>query len=551
MTRETTVGVLVSCSFLCLVGVVVASKLHEGAAGAPPDTQAAVKEEVVDSGQIPAPAAPADKSGLKPSPLEKLQPPPTPAPPTPIQQTGGQGQDGHSATPVPTTAPNPTPPPLGDGPPAVAPPPPTAAPPANGGFTWDIPPAAPRPGDKGPGKNGSGESAAPAEKGKDKDKGKGKGDPPAGPPTPALPTPVMPSGTAPALASPTPPTPTPSGTGTETPDKDKDNGKGKHAGDSSAVLPPPAPVSPSAAGPPPLPAPVGADAPKKSDQEKGPATPSGHEATPKEPATLDKPQAAVPPGKGETIPEPPAVPLPKPPGDVAAPTPSSAGGSVPPAPAPGAVPPPAAPVAGGGSENPLKLGGTVAAATGTLLPTTAPTSPRPAVVPAAPRAPAVPQVESFPEESYRCRPGDTFASISLAKYRTQAYADALLLFNRNHPLADDNLQAEAPALQPGQPVFIPPLGVLERRYPGAVKNLSPLPAAPAPTVAAAGANLPVYRVQGNGEWLRDIARETLGNSERWQEIWSLNPAADYRAPLPPNTVLHLPQGARVPPANVP
>jgi nucleoid-associated protein YgaU len=176
------------------------------------------------------------------------------------------------------------------------------------------------------------------------------------------------------------------------------------------------------------------------------------------------------------------------------------------------------------------------------------------VTPPAPaaRPPAVPQVESFPEETYRCQPGDTFEAISRAKYNTPAYAQALLLFNRNHPLSGDGLQADPPVLQSGQPVYVPPAGILEKRYAHVIKNLTPLPtgemAAPA-AAAGAAANLPTYRVRGSGEWLREVARETLGNSERWQEIWQLNQALDYRAPVPPGTVLRLPAGARVPPSN--
>jgi hypothetical protein len=167
-------------------------------------------------------------------------------------------------------------------------------------------------------------------------------------------------------------------------------------------------------------------------------------------------------------------------------------------------------------------------------------------------------VVSFSEETYHCLPGDTFESISQKKYNTPSYAGALLLFNRDHPLAGDAFQAGT--LRPGQAVYVPQAAILEERYPTAIKNLSPLavtpprPAAgvtPAPGVGAAADGGPAYRVRGSGVWLRDVARDTLGNSERWQEIWSLNPAVDNRVPLPPSAVLRLPAGARVPAGNAP
>ena len=62
-------------------------------------------------------------------------------------------------------------------------------------------------------------------------------------------------------------------------------------------------------------------------------------------------------------------------------------------------------------------------------------SPPIAVPTQATSAPLVPRVVSFDEETYPCKPGDTFRSISQQYYHSDKYERALLMFNRNHPLA--------------------------------------------------------------------------------------------------------------------
>jgi nucleoid-associated protein YgaU len=174
---------------------------------------------------------------------------------------------------------------------------------------------------------------------------------------------------------------------------------------------------------------------------------------------------------------------------------------------------------------------------------------------------AAPQVESFDEEAYRCKPGDTFESISQRFYHTDKYARALLLFNRSHPMVSEGLQQNPPLIQVGQSVYIPPLSILEKRYSGHVQDLTPLPATQTrPVPPAAGSPVPApggdstvrkYRVGSNGEWMRDIARTTLGNGDRWTDVYRLNPGFKPDMPVPANTVLSLPAEARVAPTNMP
>jgi hypothetical protein len=75
-----------------------------------------------------------------------------------------------------------------------------------------------------------------------------------------------------------------------------------------------------------------------------------------------------------------------------------------------------------------------------------------------------PQVESFDEETYRVRPGDTFFSISQSHYQTENYAQALVEFTRNHPLTSDTDRQQLPKLRAGQSIYVPPTSILEKRY---------------------------------------------------------------------------------------
>jgi hypothetical protein len=182
----------------------------------------------------------------------------------------------------------------------------------------------------------------------------------------------------------------------------------------------------------------------------------------------------------------------------------------------------------------------------------------PAPTPTARLAPAVPEVDSFDEAIYTCQPGDTFASIA-AKYYPGAvpYGDALLWYNRNHPDAGDGIRQDPPVLS-GQRVYIPlEKRVLEQRYPKLIPGLPApavpaAPAAPPPSASSAAPNYPQYRVtQPEGETMFEIAKRTLGNGFRWKEIAALNPnlASDFAVEA--NKVLRLPPDARVDADHVP
>lgn len=181
-------------------------------------------------------------------------------------------------------------------------------------------------------------------------------------------------------------------------------------------------------------------------------------------------------------------------------------------------------------------------------------------VPAVPATPSQPQVEVYDEVTYRSKVADTMESICKEKYGAEKYAPALLQFNRNHFRPADGILQQPPVLQLNQPVYLPPVAILERHYanliPGGVEPQQPTamlvppasPSAPPRTPAAAGRT---YRVRPESEMISDIAKRTLGSLERWPEILRLNPQYNPAYPLRPGTVLRMPADAQIDAADAP
>jgi hypothetical protein len=192
------------------------------------------------------------------------------------------------------------------------------------------------------------------------------------------------------------------------------------------------------------------------------------------------------------------------------------------------------------------------------IPVGGPLSGAPAAVAIRPPVYVDPRVESFDEETYVCKSNDSFQSISRDKYTTDKYANALMTFNRAHPLAADGIRNEPPTLKAGQPVYIPPLEILEKRYPALIPDLQPRASIdPRPAVAAPQAPLatpasgnPIpangaagqsYTVHDKPETFYEIAQKLFGRPERWGAIWELNREfPNPNQPLPVGTVVRLP-----------
>ena len=190
------------------------------------------------------------------------------------------------------------------------------------------------------------------------------------------------------------------------------------------------------------------------------------------------------------------------------------------------------------------------------------------VAPARPVAPPEPKRDSYLEEQYRWSAGDNFAALSTRYYMTPKYADALLKYNQDYPLASREMRQNPPAVAPGQVIWIPPVHILERDYANRIDGLTPVtpatptsrptvePVAPPPGLANSGfgnAAGQLYRVRTPGESVQEIARRTLGTSASAVRVQQLNPSLspDPRLPIPAGTVLRLPGDARVDAADKP
>lgn len=186
----------------------------------------------------------------------------------------------------------------------------------------------------------------------------------------------------------------------------------------------------------------------------------------------------------------------------------------------------------------------------------------PIVAPAIAQPVASVPVVSYDEDSYQCRAGDTFRSISQQFYKSERFERALLLFNRNHPRASDEIRREPPALA-GQTVYLPPDWVLTpylsaAEPPSAVAPhaAAPVSAAPA-TVAPAPVAIPAvqatrsYRVRSTGERYFEIAKRTLNDGSRWWEVYMLNKSHSPQEIIPAGTVLRMPVNAVIDSADQP
>jgi hypothetical protein len=545
MTRETKLGLVVSCSFLGLLGAVLVMKMAE-----PPEEEqsaaAAQNDEAPPADRsTPLAATPEGKGAEAPAAAPAPPPFPKDVPAQPIVRTGGTtpsgGAPGKPAdTPLPPLPPSQedqltgnkkpaakTPPPgTDDGLPPIpavatpaAPPAVTDALPAAGGgkfwsSLWDATREttlaavknAPK---KDTERTGENKPVARADTGLPALPGDGGSKPPAS---------AAPPHPKPADAAPLPPIPPAAGAG----ESRADTGGGL----------PPLPAAPVPADdkkddkktgtpPPPAPPPI---APPPAGEAGSSSTGGTNSQTEHVHPMSGAPLPPVPPADagaggntGSTAPvkppvAPPTIEVPSAPPKTAAP----AGG-----------PPPVK------EPDPIPVGRPPRAAVPALP---VPSSPGPVV------RGAQPEVVSYTEETYVANAGDTFASISRAKYGTDAYARALYLFNRGHPLAGDEL-LQSDALKAKQPVYLPPKEILQSRYPDAIgdakgSGVTVGSTSQRPSTPAAART---YRVGAGGEKVYDIATKVLGDGNRWVEIRDLNPGWNPELPIPAGITLRLPQ----------
>ena len=536
MTRETKVGIVVSCSFLCLLGVVVTSKLH---GERPPDSPEPSPKKAVSGDKKGNALALADKPRVSPEP----SPGALPAPLVPDKKSAKSGAPAPSPSTVGTTgqpkplkstepkdqeemaAPHPQPPPEGTENGNGVPPPPGAS---NVGGTPIIapkeetnvpPPSSPTaaalavgqpttvPGTAWPWSVVVSEllkdGAATAEKDKTEDMRREL--------TKAVN--AVADETAPKVARGFPSsgadvTVEEGKPGNEKPALPALKKQGETAQD---VVPPP----PGGDTPPAVPSPP----PATQVKEGAPGSPSLGLASGAAPTAKDEKAQAPQPGAPPGLPE-PKEPLPVEPA------------------APAIRPVKAEAGAGEQQESPSDK---------RLAPAAAVITPIVAQVPAG----STPKVEVFSVEEYAVKAGDTFATVSKKKYESEDYAEALRLFNANDSLLSDAGREAALNLQPGQNILIPDLKILERRYSHVIKLPPPRPAAgisnkvdadirPVADVPAIAGAVPTYEVRQEGITMRQIARVALGNGDRWNEIFTLNRSYSPERALPVGALVKLP-----------
>jgi hypothetical protein len=176
----------------------------------------------------------------------------------------------------------------------------------------------------------------------------------------------------------------------------------------------------------------------------------------------------------------------------------------------------------------------------------------------------LPKVTSHSDDVRYTAPTDaSFAQLSKQVYGNEKYGDALLAYNRQHVLGrtNANLQQNPPILQPNQAIYYPPQNVLESQFGQHIKTVAtavptvgatppdvqispPMPLtnqtpSANPPVAAAG----TYTVRQT-QHIFAIAQQTLGNGNRWTEILQLNPSLRTEQEIPAGTQLRLPANAR-------
>jgi hypothetical protein len=551
MTRETQVGLLVSGTFVCLVGTVMYIKMNDLDVPAAPAAEASARSEMPPFHEAPPASptpAPTSAQSTEPrGPVELSLPhqghmdtatrPPShePAPEATTSTTPAPEGPRHAEGPAVAVAPTspladvshgvtePIPPPTAP----VSPPPAFASDPPPPVAPVETPPAAPMGSTEPspahghhPGQHGA-TPAAP------------EPPPPAATvaPEPPAPTAVMPLPTPEKPADPPAPTPTPAPTAvmegvsgvpttpTPTPEVVRPDGRVElpappPAAPPTSVEPPPtAATTPSAAMIPP--APVEAPVPAPAAAPTAPVTP---------PASLGPPEAHN------------IRPVPSPAGTM----PEAHG---PAAPAADTMPEPSHTAPAPTTETQVAQANTNLPPIGATPRIQSPPIPLPNTSVARALAPTQPQVVTFDEESYRSGPGDTFQSISEKFYHSKVYDQALILFNRDHPMS----AGSGATPQPGQTIFIPPLSILEERYPQALPTLTPVKPAAAPVrVGAAGVPATVasyattYQVPTAGMSFYQVAQHALGSGERWGEIYRLNPQYSPQGPLPAGSILRMP-----------
>jgi len=540
MTRENKAGLVICGSFLCLIAAVVVVKLRQpGGSDAPtasptasiggeqPSTE--VKAEHPAKSPEPSPDAVAKSSVVVAPGTSSANPEPGSTPTMPPAGPSPAGSNGNSI--------------------ALPEPPNTATP----GHSGDLPPVSGPATVENPGKHPPDVSAVDVAAGPaaTPPAGAPPPGPPAAPPVPGpmhsaepvtTPAPELPAPLPPPPGAssdlPTPPTvPSPEPAAVEHEKGDGHTSNGHSKGPKSTKKVGDGPENVVA-----IPA-AGADAPPVKPTSSGTDTP---------PVGTDNPSKPMSPGTGEPpLPPPPGPPpLPGPSATEPPPFPPTAKIEPPP---PSIVAPPApmpVPIPPEG-VNPAPMQSNVGVIPPEPPAPVGPPPPAPAPVRPAPTVGgSAPLVDSWDEQTYVCKPGDNYASICVAIYKTDKYARALEAYNRNHPRAGDAMRATG-AIVPGDKVYVPESNVLEKRHGDMIARPKPAAVGPGSGTVQAGFQTTAapppggtYKVTAaGGEFLAQIAVRLWNDQERWRDLAQLNSGIDPLVPVKAGTVLNLPAAA--------
>jgi hypothetical protein len=143
--------------------------------------------------------------------------------------------------------------------------------------------------------------------------------------------------------------------------------------------------------------------------------------------------------------------------------------------------------------------------------------------------PDIPKADGgYDEDLHTLKPNETYRSLSKQYYNSEAYATALQRYNADHPGRADYVR-------------VPPIWVLEKKYPSDVANgPARVNYAPPPAADLSPRTEPTYTVAENGEMLADVAKKALGSEDAWKRVWDLNPQLNPAKLIPGGTRLRLP-----------
>jgi len=155
-----------------------------------------------------------------------------------------------------------------------------------------------------------------------------------------------------------------------------------------------------------------------------------------------------------------------------------------------------------------------------------------------PSAPVPPPQTAFDVDLHEPKANDTYESISMEFYNDRKYAAALQKYNKNKPLTGGGM------------IEVPPIYVLRKQSPtptggtpASQPQWAPVRGSGEAPVRAPGDNRGVYIVPQGVTTMMAVAKLTLGDENRWPDIYLLNPQL-LPSRLPAGSELKLPPDAR-------